>query len=70
MNSVEAITTKVQMLPPASQKQVLDYIDSLLQKPIELTTEERIAAIKEFAARHANNHVVLRDDSREGIYED
>ncbi|MFT3745932.1 MAG: hypothetical protein QM785_16800 [Pyrinomonadaceae bacterium] len=70
MNAVEAITTKVQMLPPASQKQVLDYVDSLLQKPIELTTEERIAAIKEFAARHANNRVVLRDDSREGIYED
>ncbi|HQZ95611.1 MAG TPA: hypothetical protein PLP21_04790 [Pyrinomonadaceae bacterium] len=70
MNSVEAITTKVQMLPPASQKQVLDYVNSLLEKPVALTKEERIAALKEMVERHAGNRAVILDDSREAIYED
>lgn len=70
MNSVEAITTKVQMLPPASQKQVLDYVNSLLEKPVVLTKEERIAALKEMVERHAGNRAVILDDSREAIYED
>ena len=70
MNSVEAITSKVRMLPPASQKQVLDYVDSLLNKPPELTAEERIAALKDWVTSHADNRVVILDDSREGIYED
>lgn len=70
MNSIEAITNKVQMLPPASQKQVLDYVNSLLEKPVALTTEERIVAIKEMGQRHAGNRAVILDDSREAIYED
>ncbi len=70
MNSVEAITTKVQMLPPASQKQVLDFVDSLLEQPVKLTTEERVAALKEMFARHATSRAVVLDDSREAIYED
>jgi len=70
MNSVEAIANKVQLLPPSSQKQVLDYVDSLLEKPVELTTEERVAALKEMFARHAYSRAVILDDSRESIYED
>ena len=70
MISVEAITNKIQTLPPASQKQVLDFVESLLEKPVELTPEERAAAWREFVKSHADNPVVILDDSREVIYED
>lgn len=58
------------MLPPTSRKKVLDYVDSLLEKPAELTPEERIAAFKELVQRHKDDPVVVLDDSREAIYED
>lgn len=70
MNSTDLINRKIQMLPPASQRQVLDLIDRLLEKPIELTPEERIAAFKELVERHKDNRVVILNDSREAIYED
>jgi len=70
MNATDQISKKVRMLPPASQKQVLDFVDSLLAKPVELTAEERAELWKDFVDSHADNRVVILDDSREAIYED
>ncbi len=70
MNSVEAIAKKIQMLPPSSQKRVLDYVDSLLVQPVKMTPEEKVAALKEMVQRHAGNRAVILDDSREALYED
>lgn len=70
MISTENIASKIQKLPPASQKQVIDLIDSLLEKPVELTPSERAELWREFAKSHADNRVVILDDSREAIYED
>lgn len=70
MISVESISNKIQMLPPASRKKVLDYVDSLLETPVDLTPQERAQLWVEFVNSHADNHVVLLDDSREAIYED
>lgn len=69
MISVEAISNKIQMLPPASQKKVLDYIDELLEKPNERSPQERAEAWEAWARSHSDNLAIV-DDSREAIYED
>lgn len=69
MISTENITSKIQMLPPASQKEVLDLIDSLLERRIEITPLEKIKVWKQFVNSHADARAIV-DDSREAIYED
>lgn len=70
MISAEAIANKILTLPPASQKQVLDYIDSLVARPIRLTPGEKVSELKKMFARHSHNGAVILDDSREVLYED
>ena len=69
MTSVETINKKIQMLPPSSHKEVIEFIDELLQRPMNGDQNQKAAAWTEWAKSHSNS-VVLLDDSREGIYED
>lgn len=69
MISAENITSKIQKLPPASQKEVIDLIDSLLESRAEFTPSEKVAVWNEFVNGHASGRTTV-EDSREGIYED
>jgi hypothetical protein len=70
MISTENIANKIQMLPPASQKEVLDLIDELLERRARMSPEEKIAIWKQFGSSNHGNTAIVVDDSREGIYED
>ncbi len=67
MISTETINTKIQMLPTSSQKEVLDFIDDLLEKSAK--SNQKATAWEDWAKSHSNNTVII-DDSREIIYED
>jgi hypothetical protein len=69
MISTETINTKINMLPPTSQKEVLDFIDDLLEKSAKSNQQEKAEAWENWAKSHSNNTVIV-DDSREEIYED
>ncbi len=69
MISTETISTKIQMLPTSSQKEVLDFIDDLLEKSAKSNQKEKASAWEDWAKSHSNNTVII-DDSREAIYED
>lgn len=69
MISTETISTKINMLPPASQKEVLDFIDDLLEKSAKSNQREKAGAWEDWAKSHSENTVIV-DDSREAIYED
>ena len=66
MISTETINTKIQMLPAASQREVLDFIDDLLQKTARSDKQQTASAWEDWAQSHADNNVVV-DDSREAI---
>ena len=57
------------MLPTSSQKEVLDFIDDLLEKSAKSNQREKASAWEDWAKSHSNNAVII-DDSREIIYED
>jgi hypothetical protein len=67
MISTETISTKIQMLPTSSQKEVLDFIDDLLEKSAK--SNQKAAAWEDWAKGHSNNTVII-DDGREIIYAD
>ena len=69
MISTETISTKINMLPPASQKEVLDFIDDLLEKSATSNQKDKASAWEDWAKSHSENTVII-DDSRETIYED
>jgi hypothetical protein len=69
MISTETINTKIQMLPTSSQKEVLDFIDDLLEKSAKSNQKEKALAWEDWAKSHSQNTVII-DDSREAIYED
>lgn len=55
------------MLPISSQKEVLDFIDDLLEKSAKSSQMEKASAWEDWAKSHSNNAVII-DDSREAIY--
>ena len=67
--STETINTKIQMLPISSQKEVLDFVDDLLEKSAKSSQKEKASAWEDWAKSHSQNTVIV-DDSRESIYED
>ena len=67
MISTETINTKIQMLPITSQKEVLDFIDDLLEKSAKSNQQEKSSAWEDWAKSHSQNIVII-DDSREAIY--
>jgi hypothetical protein len=69
MISVEAITDKIKMLPPSSQKELMDFIDDLLDGSTNGHGKQRASAWEDWAKSHSHNAVII-DDSREIIYED
>lgn len=69
MTSVETINKKVQMLPRSCHKEVIEFIDELLQRPVNGNQNQKAAAWEDWAKSHSHD-VVLLDDSRETIYED
>ena len=69
MISTETISTKIQMLPTSSQKEVLDFIDDLLEKSAKSNQIEKASAWEDWAKSHSQNTVII-DDNRENIYED
>jgi mRNA-degrading endonuclease RelE of RelBE toxin-antitoxin system len=69
MISTETINTKINMLPPTSQKEVLDFIDDLLEKSAKSNQKDKAEAWENWAKSHSNNTVIIYD-SREEIYED
>ena len=69
MISTETISTKIQMLPPASQKVVLNLIDDLLEKSAKSNQQEKAGAWEDWAKSHSQNTVII-DDSSEAIYSD
>lgn len=68
MTTTESISLKIAMLPPASQKQVVDLINELFEKR-PLTPKERAEAWEAWARSHSENRAIV-DDTREAIYED
>ena len=69
MNSNETISEKIQMLTPTSQKEVLDFIEALLEKSAKSNQEERASAWDDWTKSHSENSVIV-NDRREAIYED
>jgi hypothetical protein len=69
MISTETINTKIQMLPVSSQKEVLDFVDDLLEKSAKSDQKEKASAWEDWANSHTQNTVIV-DDSRENIYQD
>lgn len=69
MISTETINAKINMLPPDSQKEVLDFIDDLLEKSAKSNQKGKALAWEDWAKSHSGNNVII-DDSREAIYED
>ncbi len=69
MISVETIHKKIQMLPTSSRKEVLAFVDGLLEKSATSTPKDRSLAWEAWANSHSHNTVIL-DDTREFIYED
>jgi Protein of unknown function (DUF2281) len=69
MISVETIHNKIQMLPSSSQKEVLDFIDDLLEKSAKSNQKENAEAWEDWAKSHSQNTVII-DDSRDILYED
>lgn len=67
MISTETIHNKIQMLPSSSQKEVLDFIDDLLEKSAKSNQMEKASAWEDWAKSHSENTAVI-DDSREAIY--
>lgn len=67
MISTETIHNKIQMLPSSSQKEVLDFIDDLLEKSAKSNQAEKASAWEDWAKSHSENTAVI-DDSREAIY--
>ena len=68
MISTETIHNKIQMLPSSSaQKEVLDFIDDLLEKSAKSNQTEKASAWEDWAKSHSQNTVIV-DDSREAIY--
>jgi hypothetical protein len=68
MTTTESLSLKIAMLPPTSQKQVIDLIDELFEKR-PLTPTEKAEAWEAWARSHSDNRAIV-DDSREAIYED
>lgn len=69
MISTETINTKINMLPPSLQKEMLDFIDELLEKSAESNQQEKALAWEDWAKSHSENKVII-DDTRKAIYED
>ena len=67
MISTETINTKIQMLPVSAQKEVIEFIDDLLEKWAKSNQTEKASAWEDWAKSHSNNTVIV-DDSREAIY--
>ena len=67
MISTEVITAKIQMLPGSSQKEVLEFVDDLLERSAKLSQTEKASAWEDWANSHSENNVII-DDSREAIY--
>lgn len=67
MISTETITAKIQMLPGSSQKEVLEFVDDLLERSAKSNQTEKASAWEDWAKSHSEN-VVIIDDSREAIY--
>jgi hypothetical protein len=67
MISVETIQNKIRMLPSSSRKEVLDFIDELLEKSANADQKEKASAWEDWAGSHSQNTVIV-DDSREAIY--
>jgi len=69
MISTETLNNKIHMLPPASQKAVLDYVDELLEKSAKSDEKKNASAWENWARSHSDNLAVV-DDDREALYED
>ncbi len=67
MISTETITTKIQMLPSSSQKEVLEFVDDLLERSAKSNQMEKASAWEDWAKSHSENAVII-DDKREAIY--
>lgn len=69
MISTETLNTKIQMLPSSSRKEVLEFIDYLLEKSAKSNQTEKASAWEDWAKSHTENEAIV-DDSREAIYEE
>jgi hypothetical protein len=67
MISTETINTKIQMLPVSAQKEVIEFIDDLLERSAKSNQTEKASAWEDWAKSHSENTVIV-DDSREAIY--
>ena len=61
------INTKIQMLPISSQKEVISFIDDLLEKAAKSNRQQNASAWEDWVKSHSNNTATV-DDSRETIY--
>ncbi len=68
MISTETIHNKIHMLPSWSQKEVLEFIDNLLEKSAKSNQTEKASAWEDWANSHSENTAIIIDDSREAIY--
>jgi hypothetical protein len=70
MISIETINNKIRMLPSSSQIEVLEFIDTLIEKTTTIGQAEKAQAWEKWAKSHSSNAAKVIDDSRETIYED
>ena len=56
MISTETINTKIQMLPVSAQKEVIDFIDDLLERSAKSNQTEKASAWEDWAKSHSQQY--------------
>lgn len=69
MISSETINSKIQQLPLSSQREVLDFIDALLEKSSETGQQEKASMWERWISGNSDNLAIVNDD-RLSIYGD
>ncbi len=67
MISTETINIKIQMPPVSARKEVIDFIDDLLEKSAKSNQTEKASAWEDRTQNHSNNAAVI-NDNRKAIY--
>ncbi len=68
MNLGNVIESKVNSLPNNLQIEVLNFVETLIEKKAKNNGKEKATEWENWAKSHSNETAVILDDSREEIY--
>ena len=68
MNLGHVIESKVNSLPNELQIEVLNFVETLIEKKAQNNSQEKALTWENWAQSHRGETAVILDDSREAIY--